>query len=78
MHNCRACKHIRKETEGWELPHIWWWECLAKPAMPNLKSFPFRNTKCKSFEASSRDQHVMDGPKKWDGSLKLFGQESNT
>lgn len=30
------------------MPHIWWWECAARPAMANLTSFPFHNTECKS------------------------------
>lgn len=48
--SCYGCKHLRKETESWEMPHIWWWECTPRPAAPNLKSFPFANTKCKAWE----------------------------
>ena len=49
--SCGKCKHLAKATESWELPDIWWWECNARPGLANLKSFPFRDTKCKSYEA---------------------------
>ena len=52
--SCRDCRHLRRESEGWEYPHIWWWECRARPAMENLRSFPFKDTKCASFEASRK------------------------
>lgn len=54
MNRCGNCKHLTHQTESWEMPHIWWWECAARPAMANLKSFPFHNTKCKSFALSER------------------------
>lgn len=53
MNSCYRCAHLHKETESWEMPHIWWWECSARPAMANLKSFPFSNTKCKDFKCPS-------------------------
>ena len=28
-----------------------WVECKARPALANLKSFPFKKTDCASFEA---------------------------
>jgi hypothetical protein len=50
LHSCSNCRHLWKEIESWELSHIWGWKCEAKPNMSNLKSFPFKRTKCKSFE----------------------------
>lgn len=50
MPSCVSCKHFRRETESWEFPHIWWYECRKRPGMANAKSFPFTNTKCKAFE----------------------------
>lgn len=47
--SCHECKHLRHETESWEMPHIWWWECRANKGMENLKSFPFTNTRCRHF-----------------------------
>lgn len=49
-HNCRDCKWLSREIESWEMPHIWWWECGRNPHYALLKSFPFKNTKCKDFE----------------------------
>jgi len=48
--SCYFCKHLHRETESWEMPHIWWWECSAKPSMANLSSFPFKDTMCKAFK----------------------------
>lgn len=50
MNACGNCKHLRREQESWELPHIWWWDCARHPARANLRSFPFHHTTCKSFE----------------------------
>lgn len=47
---CYTCKHLRRETESWEMPHIWWMNCEALPSMANLKSFPFKHTSCKGYE----------------------------
>ena len=52
MNSCYRCAHRHKETEGWEMPHILWWECSARPGMANLKSFPFHSTKCKAWTPS--------------------------
>jgi len=49
---CRRCAHLVRETESWEMPHIWWWECAAIPGRANLKSFPFAATKCQRFVLS--------------------------
>lgn len=50
MADCRSCRHFRRETESWEFPDIWWYECRKRPGAPNLTSFPFVNTNCKAFE----------------------------
>lgn len=50
MNSCYQCAHLKREMESWEMPEIWWWECAKKPAMANLKNFPFKNTQCKVFE----------------------------
>jgi hypothetical protein len=54
LHSCYACQFLIRETESWEMPHIWWWECRERPAMANLKSFPFQKTKCKTWELARR------------------------
>lgn len=46
---CGDCANLMRETESWELSHIWWWSCGARHGMENLRSFPFQNTKCKAF-----------------------------
>lgn len=51
MPSCYGCVYLSKETESWEMPHIWWWECRKRPGVENLTSFPFRNTKCSVFQA---------------------------
>ena len=48
--DCRNCAKLRRETESWEMPHIFWFECSAKPHVANLKSFPFRATRCEEFQ----------------------------
>ncbi len=47
---CFACKHIRRETESWEMPHIVWYECDKRPQNSNLRNFPFRRTSCTAKE----------------------------
>ena len=47
--SCGNCGNFVRETESWEMPHIYWYECAARPGMANLRNFPFRNTKCKEF-----------------------------
>jgi len=51
-HSCYGCANLEKRYEGWEMPDIQWWECAAHPAYANLTSFPFNNTKCKSWRKS--------------------------
>lgn len=52
--SCFTCKHSHshKETESWEMSHIFWWEhsCDVRPSIGNLKNFPFRTTDCKQWE----------------------------
>lgn len=52
MNSCYQCGHCFKDVGSWEMPHIWWWVCAARPGMPNLKSFPFRSTTCSKWVAS--------------------------
>lgn len=47
---CFSCKHLCKQTESWEMPHICWFECNARPGIENLRQFPFRNTQCAKRE----------------------------
>lgn len=54
MNSCRECKHVRRETESWELPHIFYYVCKKAPGMANLRSFPFKCTSCPHFEASGK------------------------
>jgi len=52
--SCYTCKHrhSHKETESWELSHIFWWVhiCDVRPNVANLKQFPFSNTNCTKHE----------------------------
>ena len=50
MNNCRDCRFLHREQESWEMPECYWYECSAIPAMSNLSSFPFKNTRCIKFE----------------------------
>jgi hypothetical protein len=43
---CFTCKHLRRETESWEMPQIAWYECDKRPQNSNLRNFPFRSTAC--------------------------------
>ena len=60
MKSCGKCKHLHKEIEGWETPHIWWWECAARPGVANLTSFPFINTKCQSYAPILLQPKMLD------------------
>lgn len=60
MANCYHCKHLRKETESWELPQFWYWECRAIPGRANLTSFPFRRTNCPSFVVKAGGARVAE------------------
>jgi len=59
--SCRLCVNLRRETESWEMPHIWWWTCLYQESRANLKSFPYRRTKCKGFVAKPLDSPTSRG-----------------
>lgn len=48
-HNCRKCRNLFRDGEGWELPQFDYWYCRAT-SYGNLKSFPFDKTKCSKFE----------------------------
>ena len=50
LNDCRHCAHLHRERESWEMPHIFWYECTAQPGMENLRSFPFKATKCTKFK----------------------------
>ena len=50
--SCWGCGNMVKETESWEMSHIYWYECVGSPGMANLRNFPFRNTKCKHYVKS--------------------------
>lgn len=49
--SCRMCKYFFMESEGWEYQQYDYASCRKRPSMLWLKSFPFKNTKCKTFEA---------------------------
>jgi hypothetical protein len=48
---CADCVHFFIDGEGWELPQYDYANCKARPNFAYLKSFPFKNTKCKTYEA---------------------------
>lgn len=56
--SCRACVHLRRATESWEMPHIQWWECAARPSMENLRTFPFNQTICKKYDPGVRVEPI--------------------
>lgn len=59
--NCRNCGEFVREQESWEMPHIYWYECAARPGMANLPNWPFRNTKCKAFvERKSYTKSILE------------------
>jgi hypothetical protein len=47
---CVNCVHFFIDGEGWELPQYDFANCKARPNFANLKSFPFKNTKCRVYE----------------------------
>jgi len=47
MDGCYSCVYLIRQTESWEMPHIAWYECKARPANECLKGFPWKKTKCK-------------------------------
>ena len=54
--SCYTCRHLRRETESWEMPHIVYWSCRARPQNSMLWQFPFSRTKCAAWE--EREQKV--------------------
>jgi hypothetical protein len=48
---CTDCVYFFIDGEGWELPQYDYANCKRRPSMMWLKSFPFKNTKCKTYEA---------------------------
>lgn len=50
--SCFNCRFLIRTTESWEMPHIYWYECNARPANGMLKQFPFKSTRCKYWERS--------------------------
>jgi hypothetical protein len=54
LRDCRKCKHCYKESEGWEMPDVFWWSCSVLPRYANLTSFPFKNTKCSEYEEAKK------------------------
>ena len=76
--SCFNCKYLRnfsspvrvmKEIESWEMPHIYWYECMAREANAMLKQFPFKRTTCKFWEKDTR-------PMLWqNGALNTLGDQ---
>lgn len=62
MNSCYTCKHRHsyKETESWEMAHIYWWVhiCDARPKVANLKQFPFNATECEKWEPAAKNHPV--------------------
>lgn len=56
-HNCRDCAHFLEWMDA-QLGN-YTLECLARPHMANLVSFPFEATICQSFE--SREESLEKG-----------------
>lgn len=51
MAKCRDCKYFYMDGDRlWELPQFDYPNCSKKPNFAHLKSFPFKDTKCKDFE----------------------------
>ena len=48
--SCYGCRYLVRDSESWEMPHIYWYECVAREANANLINFPFRNTTCKLWK----------------------------
>jgi len=61
--SCYHCAHLVREQESWEMPHIEWWECAARPGCANLTSFPFVHTKCTAFSPNKASQDKKGGRK---------------
>jgi len=56
MKNCKHCLHLYEESDG-PSPEgrYFWWE-YGKTSYHNLKSFPFKNTKCKHFKDYGKEK----------------------
>ena len=52
--SCFNCAFCVRETEAGEMPHIYWYECEARPANAMLKQFPFKRTTCKRWKLTRR------------------------
>lgn len=48
--SCYNCKHLYRDEESWEMPHIFTYECNARPHNSMLAQFPFKNTRCAVWE----------------------------
>lgn len=57
--SCYNCLHLVREEESWEMPHIYWYECSARPQNSRLKQFPFRQTEC-SLHKSGREMLLRE------------------
>lgn len=47
---CRKCKHLKFEEDGIPGESIYFWYECDKTQYHNLKTFPFKKTKCQKFE----------------------------
>ena len=54
--SCTKCLHFFIDGEGWELPQCDYADCSKHPGRAYLKSFPFRDTNCKSWEAKDQEK----------------------
>ena len=53
---CTKCLHFFMDGEGGELPQFDYADCSEHPWRAYLKSFPFRDTKCKSWEIKDQEK----------------------
>jgi hypothetical protein len=56
MNKCVDCIHFTIESEGWEYRQFDYADCKRRPNMMSLKSFPFKNTKCMTYEAKETNK----------------------
>ena len=47
---CVDCIHFTIESEGCEYRQFDYADCKRRPSMMWLKSFPLKNTKCKTYQ----------------------------
>ena len=50
MNKCISCIHFFIESEGFEYKQFDYPTCRRRPNMMYLKSFPFKDTKCNTYE----------------------------